>query len=255
MDKIHAYCKDEVHRIQEIESIADTDSEEINKWSRSRGFQINLQPFGSGGFGIASVLDLLGLWVAKGKKSSVVTEDSQHFRGIKMTSTAVRSYHVEGNPNLIIEIGTRIGDKVHLMMADKVPSGLTLLDFVEQINREQKPTPFEYDEVIFPMIDLDEVTMIEWILGLQFETSNGKVPYFVISQALAQTKMKMNEAGFRVRGAVAFGILAGPPLRRVKTYMINRPFLMWIARPGFSRPLFIGYLNEDVWRDPGSRNM
>ncbi|MGQ4912378.1 MAG: hypothetical protein ACP6KW_09440 [Candidatus Thorarchaeota archaeon] len=255
LDEIHAYCKDEVHRIQEIESIADTDSEEINKWLRSRGFQIKLQPFGPGGFGIASVLDLLGLWEAKGKKSSVVTEDGRHFPGIKMNSATVRSYHVEGNPNLIIEIGTRIGDKVHLMMADEVPSGLNLLDFVEQIQREQKPTPFEYDEVIFPMIDLDEVTMIEWILGLRFETSDGKVPHFVISQALAQTKLKMNEVGFRVKGAVAFGILAGPPPRRVKTYMINRPFLMWITRPGLAKPLFVGYLSEDVWKDPGSLDM
>ncbi|TFH06004.1 MAG: hypothetical protein E4H14_11635, partial [Candidatus Thorarchaeota archaeon] len=115
--------------------------------------------------------------------------------------------------------------------------------------------PFEYDGFIFPKIDLDEETVLEWILDLRFETPKGVEPFYVISQALQQTKLKMNELGFRVKSAVALGILAGAAPKKLEPYVINRPFLMWITRPGLSKPLFIGYLNKDVWKDPKGLDM
>ena len=58
IDEIHIQCKGEISQIKEIESIADTNHKNINKWLEDRGFQIKLGPFGPGGFGVASVLDL-----------------------------------------------------------------------------------------------------------------------------------------------------------------------------------------------------
>jgi hypothetical protein len=115
--------------------------------------------------------------------------------------------------------------------------------------------PFEYDGFIFPKIDLDEETVLEWIINLRFETPKGEVPFYVIAQALQQTKLKMNEIGFRVKSAVAMGILAGAAPKKTEPYIINRPFLMWITRPGLAKPLFIGYLNKDVWKDPKDLDM
>jgi len=255
LDEIHAYCKGDVPRIKEIESIADIDNEKINKWLKERGFQIRLDPFGSGGFGVASVLDLLGKWAMKGKKWSVKTEDDEYFPGVKMTTYGSKFYRVKDNPNFIIDIETKDSDHVHLMMVDEVPTGLALLDFVEKIHKEKMTVPFEYDGFVFPKIDLDEETILEWILGLQFDTPNGDIPFYVISQALQQTKLKMNEIGFRVKSAVALGILAGAPLKKKEPYVINKPFLMWITRPGLSKPLFVAYLNKDVWKDPEGLDM
>ena len=65
----------------------------------------------------------------------------------------------------------------------------------------------------------------------------------------------MNEIGFRVKSAVALGMLAGAALKRTEPYVINRPFLMWITRSGLSKPLFIAYLNKDVWKDPEGLDM
>lgn len=31
---------------------------------------------------------------------------------------------------------------------------------------------------------------------------------------------------------------------------INRPFLLWIERPGYHYPLFVGHITEEQWRDP-----
>ncbi len=255
LDQIHAYCKGDIDRIKEIESIADTNHKNINKWLAERGFQIQLGDFGPGGFGVASMLDLLGEWAIKGKKWSVKTEDDEYYPGIKMTNYGKEFYRVKENPNYIIEIETKENDLVYLMMVDEVPTGLGLLDFVEKIHKEKHKALFDYDGFIFPKIDLDEQITLDWLLDLQFETPKGKEPFYVISQALQQTKLKMNEEGFRVKSAVALGILAGAAPVKKEPYEINRPFLMWITREGLSKPLFIAYLNKDVWKDPKNLDM
>ena len=255
LDNVHAYCKEDVDRIEEIESIADTNHKNINKWLVERGFQIQLSDFGPGGFGIASVLDLLGEWAIKGKKWSVETEEGEYYPGIKMTNYGKEFYRVNENPNFIIEIETKKNDHVYLMMVDEVPIELGLLDFVEKIHNEKRVVPFEYDGFIFPKIDLDEEMILDWLLNLRFETPKGKEPFYTISQALQQTKLKMNEEGFRVKSAVALGILAGAAPVKIEPYVINKPFLMWITREGLSKPLFIAYLNKDVWKDPKDLDM
>ena len=255
IDDIHAYCKVDVDRIEEIESIADTNYKNINKWLADRGFQIQLSDFGPGGFGVASALDLLGEWAIKGKKWSVETEEGDYYPGIKMTNYGKEFYRVKENPNFIIEIETKKNDHVYLMMVDEVPTGFGLLDFVEKIQNEKQKVPFEYDGFIFPKIDLDEEIILDWLLNLRFETPKGKEPFYTISQALQQTKLKMNEEGFRVKSAVALGILAGAAPEKIEPYVINKPFLMWITRERLSKPLFIAYLNKDVWKDPKNLDM
>ncbi|MGY5859120.1 MAG: hypothetical protein RTU63_07110 [Candidatus Thorarchaeota archaeon] len=255
IDEIHAFCKNEISQIKEIESIAEIDNKKINEWLAARGFQIKLGPFGPGGFGVASVLDLFGHWAIKGKSWSLQDEDGKYHKGIKMNNYGKNFYRVKDNPNFIIEIETRGSDRVFLLMADEVPAGLELLDYIEQVQKEMKTAPFEYEGFIFPKIDLDEETVLEWILDLRFETPKGTEPFYVISQALQQTKLKMNELGFRVKSAVALGILAGAAPKKLEPYVINRPFLMWITRPGLAKPLFIGYLNKDVWKDPEGLDM
>ncbi|MHA1634606.1 MAG: hypothetical protein ACTSUZ_08640 [Candidatus Thorarchaeota archaeon] len=255
MDHIHEFCKGDIQQIKEIESIADIDNEKINAWLKERGFQIKLGPFGPGGFGVASILDLLGEWAIKGKEWSITTEENEYYPGIKMTNYGKKFYRVKDSPNFIIEIETKDSDLVYLMMEDAVPTGLELLDHIEKIQKEKMEAPFEYDGFIFPKIDLDEETILEWILDLRFETPKREVPFYIIAQALQQTKLKMNEIGFRVKSAVALGILAGAAPKRTEPYVINKPFLMWITRPGLAKPLFIGYLNKDVWKDPKGLEM
>ncbi len=255
LDEFHAYCKGDVSRIKEIESKADTNHKKINKWLKENGFQIELGPFGEGGFGVASILDLLGHWAIKGKNATITTDKKEYFPGIKMTNYGLKFHQVKDNPNFIIEIETRGDDTVYLMMAEEVPAGLAMVDHVEQIQNNMATATFEYEGVIFPKINLDEEGPLDWLIGLELLTPSGEIPFYVIAQALQQTKLKMNEVGFRVKSAVALGILAGAPLRKKEPYVIDRPFLMWITRPGLSKPLFVAYLNKDVWEDPEDLDM
>ncbi|MBN2230515.1 MAG: hypothetical protein JW779_13085 [Candidatus Thorarchaeota archaeon] len=240
-------CKSDIPKIHEIESIADTNIKKINNWLKERGFSIQLSSISEGGFGIASMLDLLGKWAKNGEKWSVSTEDGNYYPGIKMTNYGLGFYRVEGNQNIIIEIETKASDKVFLLMADHAPAGLSLVKHVEDISREMRKIEPEYEGVVFPMIDLNEEGVLKWLIGLN-------VGGMVVAEALQQTKLKMNHEGFRVKSAVAMGILKAPP-RRGEPYVINRPFLMWITRPGLSKPLFVAYLNKDVWKNPEGLDM
>ena len=240
-------CKGDIPIISEIESIADTNVKNINNWLKERGFSIQLSPFGEGGFGVASMLDLLGHWAVKGNKGTVTTEEGENYPGVKMTNYGLGFHRVEGDPNLIIEIETKASDRVYLMMANDAPTGFAIVDYVESISQRMNKIEPENEGVVFPMIDLSEEGPLEWLISLRI---GGKV----VAEALQQTKLKMNEEGFRVKSAVALGILKGPP-KRGQPYVINRPFLMWIKRPGLSKPLFVAYLNKDVWKDPEGLDM
>jgi len=71
----------------------------------------------------------------------------------------------------------------------------------------------------------------------------------IITQALQQTKLRMNEEGARAQSAVAIGVLRG--CLPTYDYVIDWPFLFWITRPGISKPLFVAYVTEDDWKNPG----
>ncbi len=104
--------------------------------------------------------------------------------------------------------------------------------------------------VVFPMIEYNEVVDISWIRGMAARVPDG-LPWY-ISQALQQTKFRMNEIGVKVESAVAMGMrlgyCPGPPPK--PDLIIDKPFLLWISRPGMSHPLFIGYFVEKDWKRP-----
>lgn len=254
LSEIYAHCKDEIPKIEEIESIADLDVSVINEWLKNHGFDIELNPVGPAGFAVASMLDVIGKWATKGTFGSVVTEDRKFYPGVKMTNSITNFYKVVGEKDLVVEFETKNDDQVYMMMSDEVPKGLVLIDHVVDIHQKMIPITPDYDGVMIPKIDLDITESIDWIINLKLETPTLQFPYYIISQALQQTKLKLNEEGFRVKSAVALATL-GAGMPRVLPYMINRPFLMWIKRPSLTKPFFIGYLNTDVWKDPGGLEM
>jgi hypothetical protein len=84
LNQFYRPSKDDLSRFSddEIESIASTKSDEINKWLQKRGFSIKLKPFEDDGFGVASMLSILGEWAKKGTRYSVKTEDAKYYRSL-----------------------------------------------------------------------------------------------------------------------------------------------------------------------------
>ena len=257
LEEFYKTGKSDISRFsdEEIESIASRKSDEINKWLEKRGFSIKLHPFQDDGFGVATVLSILGEWAKKGTKYSVRTEDDEYYPGVKMTNYGLGFYRVSESEHMIIEIETRSSDRVYLMMADPGPADLALVEQVEAIHQRMKPVESEFNGVVFPKVDLDMKGTIDWILNLRLQVQGESLPYYQLTQALQQTKLKMNEVGFHVKSAVAIAAILAAPLKQQEPYMINKPFLMWIMRPQFSKPLFVAYLDKDVWKDPKDLEM
>ena len=61
----------------------------------------------------------------------------------------------------------------------------------------------------------------------------------------------MNQLGVRIEEAVAVMVAGMALAAEVHRHVINRPFLMWVTRPGLSLPLFVGYITREDWKDPG----
>ncbi len=98
------------------------------------------------------------------------------------------------------------------------------------------------------MVDLDLKVALQWLKGMWTLPQSG--PQLKVRQAFRQTKVKMNEEGVRIEEAAAVGIAFAAVLLPHR-HVIDRPFLMWVHRPGLSLPLFVGYMSEEDWKNPG----
>ena len=90
-------------------------------------------------------------------------------------------------------------------------------------------------QVLFPMVDLDLKVALEWLKGMWTLPQSG--PQLKVTRALRQTKVKMNEEGVRIEEAAAVGI-AFAAVFLPNRHVIDRPFLMWVDRPGLESAAF-----------------
>ncbi len=254
LERFYTPCREEIPTIKEIKSIAHLDAEVVNKWLKEHDFDIQLKPFDESGFGAAGKLDLLGLWLVRGRQATVTTDNGSKYPGVRMEG-GIAFNTVGGSTDLVVALETGDQDVVYMMMADKAPSGFAMVSYVEEIMQNMTPVERDYEAVVFPMIDLNEEGELEWLINFQLLIPQDRFPFYFIQQALQQTKLKMNQEGYRVKSVAAVAMMLGAALPENPPYIINRPFLMWITRPGLSRPLFVAYLNTDVWKDPSGLDM
>ena len=249
LEQFQTHCRSEIPLIKEIDCIANKDIQVINDWLKQHGFSIELSPMPDSMLATASKLDLEGHWKNLGKKTAVYTEEYDEYPGVKMSDGRFKFYCLEGEESLVIELETEKKDLAYMMMAKEVPDGFAMIEHVENIMGHMKSCSPEYEGLIFPMIDLDIEGSLEWLINMGIGS-------MMIGQALQQTKLKMNEKGFRIKSAAAIQMILKAPLEKKKEpYIINRPFLFWVKRPDISRPLFVSYLNKEVWKDPDGLDM
>ncbi|MHA1882742.1 MAG: hypothetical protein ACTSUO_06820, partial [Candidatus Thorarchaeota archaeon] len=246
----------DISRMDEIESFAHTQATVINKWLEERGFSIRLGEFKKGSFGVVSMLDLLGEWLTKGQDTSIIDDDKKQYPAVVISGYGLKFYSIPGDKNLVVKLEIKNGDFVYMKMESEVPDGLDLPTHVETYHTKmQEYNAEDISGVIFPKIDLDIESKLDWLVGFGIENDNSEIPLYIIEEALQQTKLKMNSDGFRVKSAVALGSAPISGMRKTEPYVIDKPFLMWVTRPQFARPLFVGYLNKDVWKDPEGLEM
>ena len=226
----------------ELRAWASRDHEKLNKILFEEGFSITLEPFGLDGFGVVSILDVLIKWLHEGTKGELAI-DGVTYPAVSLDK-AVTALHY--GKKEIAQLQTRSADTVWMTIADEPLEGFALLERIKSIKNALTQSDIDYNAIVtFPMVDINQQVDIDWLLGM-------KLPGFEINQAKQQTKFKMNEKGAHVRSAVAIGLMrscAKPPKPRTHI-IINKPFYIWVERPGLSHPVFAGYITPDSWKEP-----
>ncbi|MBI2633082.1 MAG: hypothetical protein HYW78_01690 [Parcubacteria group bacterium] len=251
LEKFFATGKDDVKNIKELETIASWSNEEINKFLSDRGFSIQLEKFSPREFGVATVLNVLVEWARKGAVTTIRPDLFHTYPGVRIPSEGAEFFQAYGHSEPIALLTTKSGDRVYLTIAGgPPPEPFSMVDYVQQLSKSKQMLYGDFDGVVFPMVHLDQRVDINWLKGMETFTKSGNLYY--ISQAVQQTIVKMNEIGARAKSAVAIGVRSISISLPKPDYIINKPFLMWIERDGLSKPLFVGYITKEDWKNPGS---
>lgn len=243
---------------KELRSWASWRAAELNEILARERFDIRLQDFKSGEFGVVAILDVMVEWLARATRTTLRV-DGTEYPAVRMEPHAeiesgwaqlFEAYGSPAHPHPVALLHTKSGDRVYMTVAGTPPGAdFELIDRVDAIRTTLGRASGHYTWLEFPMIDLNQQVDITWLLGMWTTVAESGQEAF-ISQALQQTKFKMNEVGARVKSAVAIGIII-TSIRLETPLIIDQPFFLWIERNGVSAPVLYAYLDYADWKDPG----
>jgi len=244
--------REEVGTIEEIESVASPDEAVVNAFLKEREFSIELEPLGEDEYGMASVLDYPWKWLEEGDEDCI-----NYDKGVAAaTLSAGISFFKTGaifggdDDRILVRIQTQTEDVIWMTMESAPAVDFDLVLQAQMLQaKAREDDSIKYDAVTFPMIDLDLETQVDWLIQMWGLNEHGQKA--TITQALQQTKLRMNEVGGRCQSAAAVAAclescMVGPE----NPFIIDKPFLLWVERPSLSQPLFALHLCEDVWNKP-----
>jgi len=243
-------CRGE--NIPEIQSLASREADALNQFLREKGFSIQLQPFAKNEFGVVSILNLLVEWMTTGTITVIHTNGAgKEFPGVRIGEgeEGVTFYSAPPHEHPIVGLATKSADVVYMTMMEDPPEGFALVAKAEELSREKNHS-FEFGGLAFPMVNLNQEVNIGWLIDMR--TVDKDENPVKISQALQQTKLRMNEVGARAESAAAVGLMTLGSSSPPPDHIIDQPFLMWIERPDLVTPLFVGHITQENWSNPGS---
>ncbi|PYV09532.1 MAG: hypothetical protein DMG23_10570 [Acidobacteria bacterium] len=239
-------------KLPEIESCVSWDAAEVSAFMAQRGFPLEIPPFPPQTFGAAGVLDLLVEWFEKGEVDTIKTGliRRREFPAVQIWADHVVFFRAPGHKNPLACVKTKSGDEVYMTMLADPPAGFDLVANAQELSRNKRHTD-EFSGLIFPMVDLDHLVDVDWLAGMETTEIHGQPSW--IAKAYQRTRLRMNEFGARAESA-AFEVLEGAAgsITVKPPHVIDRPFLIWFERQGLAKPLFVGHITEDDWRNPGT---
>ncbi len=220
-------------------AVASYDVTEINNFIKKHGLTIRLKPFPKDGFGCASVLTIEGKWAAKPTK--LTTEDGTTYPAIMRWID--RFYEVPGHAEPVVRIFENSEFSVHVTPLDGADEGFNALRKAHALtpNSSTKIHPKNYEVLVMPMVDMNRTVQLDWLKGMSGNR-------YVITQAVAQTLLKLDENGFSVKeGFAAVGSRSIKP-----GYRLNKPFLLWVKVKGLPYPVFAVKVDTKYWKNPNA---
>jgi len=196
-------------------------------------------------YDIYTKLELKEEWLIEGKKKKL-DPDSQFDAAEFTKGYKVYSSSVHNNP--IAQLVAKNGDLVYITVIDSVSDNM--LDLMELPGKIFKNPELEsiYTGVRIPMISLEQEIDYSWIVGMGIGIDYGR-----ISKADGKNQLRLNEK--RAEAVVEFHMICntiGLNFRKPENILvIDQPFLIWFQRKEYQFPLFVGYIQQDAWKNPG----
>jgi hypothetical protein len=231
----------------ELKAWASKNYQELNDILAKEHFAIRLDPFPAHSFGVVAILDVMMAWRSPGNSKKITAKNTNVSYSAAQIEHGFTVFTSPHHAHPIACIQTKSGETAWFTIADAPKNDFALLQHIDSIKKNLQSDE-NYQSVIFPKIDLDQQPDISWLLRMAY------AGYF-IAQAKQQTKLKMNELGAHVQSAAAIAMMRSMPPSDKKVLVIDQPFLFWIEKPDVSIPVFAGYLDTDVWKDPGTLSM
>ena len=245
LDGVFSAGRHDLARIPEIDTLASRIADELNAFLTRRGFPASFRELGPRELGSASVLDLAGHWLHPGKPTVIEIDDEHVVPAASLDANAVAVFHAGGHSEPIARVPTVTGDAVWMTVHPSVSDTDDLGQLALRVATGARPTD-EFDGLVFPMIDVSTHADLSWLVGLRIGDAQDTA--LEVTQARQDSRLRMNESGIRARAATVVQYTLGRTRRR--PLVIDRPFLLWIERPGLSRPLYVAWLDRECWRRP-----
>ena len=150
---------DDINGIRDVlRMIAHKESGVINRWLADNGYTISLSGEDRPDtFCVASILDVLVAWLAKGIETTV----KGSFPAVKLKDGVVI---LTGNGNPVASVKTKSEEVVFMRVIDEEPTGpMGIADVLHTLPKDMSPDS-SYDSVVFPMIDYDQHIDISWLM-------------------------------------------------------------------------------------------
>ncbi len=224
----------------------------VNRFLAAQGIKAQLTESQPGEKAVASVLKVTLSWIMPGKVVTVTGEDTKVYPAFRL-KTGISSWVVPGRRGPIVRLGTLdIQKAVYATMLESGEQETQPLQLAVSLSKGMKRAneETEFTEVTIPMVDLRTKRDLSWLCQLQGTGRTGTP--VLISQAIEESQLVMDEIGVVAKSGVALGTARGGPAYPMHL-TIRRPFLIWVEHVptlDMTEPIVAARVGYRDWKRP-----
>lgn len=245
---LDAYYKENIFDELGLKAIVSENSQEIENFFKSNGFNISIKELKENEVGFGSLFDLFLEWVYP-YNSAII---NNKYQGFYASGQNVSYYHSD----ILDSYGASIKSKNnHEIFFLPIRNNLLLkdldsLDFFDLVNiideNLLKKNSSYFSKVEIPYVSFINNSNLDFMLD--FNLSKTDWGYAVV-EAQQQNKIDLNNVGLRVASATYLGVSGfSGCVRETNILTIDNHFLMWVKSPNLKLPYFVSFVDFDSWK-------
>ena len=201
--------------------------DKINKFLEENGFSIRLSPSGSSdSISSAAAVDVRVTWEQPGTRADIaLTERGTNVAGVQIANP-VAFYSAKNHAAPVVELKTSGKERFFITRFEKKLSAedpFAATDAAAELSKglTKLGTVAYPNGVMFPMADCNSRSSMDFLTGMAIKDAKGQA--YPITQALFESRFRLNEFGARGQAAAAVYATISEPLALI----IDGPYLAW----------------------------